>query len=856
MAPDPQKAKIVAFPDLQPATRRQLLGAEAGTQYDLLSDRMFSTYGDGSVLDYSSWTARDMEAMLRKDGQAAAVEAVLTLPIRQASTAIEPSKHDSGEADFCNSVLMAPHTAGGMKTPMQEVIGQVTSAQTFRKAYFEKVWDQRDDDGKIVYDKLAFRPAATCELKRDPQTGAEMGFRQQVWLWGAQLTSQKRGKTPGWVDIPKVRSFVHINGKHRQPLTGTSELDVTFWALAYNSEVQTPDGPVRIEDIEVGDYVFGVNGTPTQVLDVIPRGKRLMYRVTFKDGASVECDEEHLWGVYDAQREKKYRIMSARQIMDAGLRRSTAHPLWRFSVPRCAPVEYPERDLPIDPYILGAWLGDGSIRKNTRGERVGTPTLACFEADGWIAEEVRRRLPPDTKLVLSSVGHAGDYTFRPVVSYVTSAFRDALVGLGVNRKSPERFIPELYLQASVKQRIDLLRGLMDTDGSPEKGPNGPANHCRYYTKSPQLARDVRQLVRSLGGTAILRTIPGSTPRVEIFAEDCPFLLPRKAEAWRRGPRRSVSQIVSIEPTEEKDCRCITVAAEDGLFLTNDYIVTHNCHETKLKVIFLWLSFIEQQSLPKVIVYGQDQREANAKADDIASMRASGVAGFARDPQGAKTFELLESSGKGASQFADVLSFLETWQTASVLAGFTGLSSLASLGRGSLALSQDQSAFFLKSRQAISLEIAESVTHEVIAPLVTLNFGPGASYPHFKFGALTDESQSMLVTLFQALAVAPALQVPAGILDLITQRLSSTLDLDADAVNKVVQEHAAERQAQAVATAPPGMPQQAAAQLGHLAGGVAAAARIAKTAAAAQSRAPQAEDIAQPFDVPTVGTPKA
>jgi hypothetical protein len=450
--------------------------------------------------------------MLSRDGQAAALEAVLTLPIRQASRAIEPGKNDSGEADFCHSVLFAPHTSGGMSTPMQDVIGQVTSAQIFKLAFFELCWKIRERDGGVAIDKMAYRPPATCELKRDARTGAMDGFRQQVWQFGGNLKQDKASKLPGYVEIPKIKSYVHVNGRHRQPLTGTSELELTHWV----------------------------------------------------------------------------------------------------------------------------------------------------------------------------------------------------------------------------------------------------------------------------------------------------------------------------------------------------------HQTKLKLLYLWFQFLEQQSLPKVIVYGQDQREANAKADDIASMRSSGVVGFARDPQGAKSFEILESSGsKGATQFADALSFLETWQTASVLAGFTGLSSLAAMGRGSLALSQDQSAFFLKSRQAISLEIAESITHEVIAPLVTLNFGPGASYPRFTFGALSDESGSQLVTLFQALAVAPALQVPAGILDIITERLATFLNLDVDAVTQIVQQGAKDREAQAVAQAPAGMPQQSAAALGHLAGGTAAAAAIAKKALAHAGNQPLPEDIMQPFDVPNMSVnPKA
>lgn len=507
---DSQPARVVKFPDLKPAIRRQILDSETGTQFDS-QQHLFSFFNNGDVFNYGTYTARDFETMLSRDGQAAAIEAVLTLPIRQASRAIEPSKGDHGECEFVRSVLMAPPTGGGMQTPLQDVIGQVTSAQTFRMSFHEKCFIIRDSDGKIVYDKLAFRPTATCEQKRNAQTAAPDGFRQQVWMFGGELKTQVKSTTPGYVEIPEVRSFVYVNGKHRQPLTGLSELELTYWA----------------------------------------------------------------------------------------------------------------------------------------------------------------------------------------------------------------------------------------------------------------------------------------------------------------------------------------------------------YSTKLKLIFLWLQFLEQQSLPKVIVYGQDQTEATSKAEDIASMRASGVVGFRRAPAGEKTFDILAADGKGAAQFNEALTFLETWQTSSVLAGFTGLSSLASLGRGSLALSQDQSAFFLKSRQAVVAEMESALTHDVVAPLVTLNFGPGAAYPSFKFGPLSDESDSQLVTMFSALAVAPTLQVPPGLLDLISLRLANFLNLDVAAVESVIQQGAKDRALQAQQMAPPGMPANAAAGIGHLAGGVSAATKIAQAAIRHAAGQPLPEDMAQPFSQPpSIGSPKA
>lgn len=269
----------------------------------------------------------------------------------------------------------------------------------------------------------------------------------------------------------------------------------------------------------------------------------------------------------------------------------------------------------------------------------------------------------------------------------------------------------------------------------------------------------------------------------------------------------------------------------------------------MKILYLWYNFLEGQSLPKVVTYAEDPHTAADRADDLAELRSSGIVGWTYGPQGQKNFEVIESSGNGASQFQAALTFLETWQTSSVLAGFTGLSSLASLGRGSLALSSDQSAFFLKSRQAITQELQTDITTDIIGPLVALNFGTDAAFPTFQFGPLIDDNATALTTMFQTLAVAPALQVPTGIMDLITERIASVLDLDVDSVDAIIQDAAKQRQEQAQQTAPPGMPQQAAGQLGHLAGGVDAATGIVQKALASAGQSPKPTAMNTPYSTP-------
>lgn len=599
-------ANVIAFPDLPPkgsrsygSGKRALMGPEIGTlrinpiRLRAALVRLLLKCGEGDVFDlgYGEYAARDLKTMMSRDGMCSAIEAVLTLPIRQADFSIEPGKGDHGEADFARSVLMTPDTEGGMRTPVTELLGQVTSAQIYRRAFFEKTFKVRPDDGKIIYDKIAYRPPSTCQARYNDRTGEQNGFRQQVWLFGGNLMLTQHQKVPGYVDIPKVRSYIYTHGKHREPLTGISEMEVAYWALAHGSEVQTPDGPVPIEQIQPGDLVFGGNGEPTRVTAVHPRGKRQMYRVTFSDKTSVLCDAEHLWEVRQRDTANRFvtRVMSTAEIMATGVR---LYDGYRFHVPLCGEARYPERELPADPYLLGAWIGDGGMQYRT-GQ---SPRLTT--GDPFIAEEAARRSIPGVEVVQYGPILFG---FKDTLKVKANRMRDVLVMLGLNRKSEERFIPAIYRQASPKQRWDLLRGLMDTDGHVLRG-----GRSVYTTASPQLAADIQDLVQSLGGRAQVTGPfhPGHGGnlngheihrrhllyRVQIVTRENPFLLPRKAERWEGGGsnlrKSSTKAIVSIAPEDERECRCITVEAADGLFLTENWTVTHNCYQTKLKLLYL------------------------------------------------------------------------------------------------------------------------------------------------------------------------------------------------------------------------------------------------------------------------------
>lgn len=366
-------------------------------------------------------------------------------------------------------------------------------------------------------------------------------------------------------------------------------------ALVNGTLIPTPSGKIPIEQLAIGDFVFGADGRITKVTGVYPQGIRDTYRLRTNDEVETLCSGDHLWQVNrwsSKPTRKATEIRTTEELLFDGLyyipgRNRNQKP--RFTIPMCAPVTYPVVNLPIDPYILGVWIGDGTIGQNSRDERVLIPSFSCWDPE--IAQEVARRLPCGYRLTVSKSGHR--YHIR---NTNTSGFRrdkgersdnflrDSLIAYGLNVKSPERFIPPAYLYGSVRQRVELLRGLMDTDGASGKNVS---TRCSYWSNSLRLALDVQELVRSLGGTAKLN---GPNARTKTYRVDMrisggnPFYLPRKRAKWSNDSQSEASrrygdkierQIVSISPIGRFAQTCISVEASDGLFLADGFIITHN-----------------------------------------------------------------------------------------------------------------------------------------------------------------------------------------------------------------------------------------------------------------------------------------
>ncbi|MFD9426504.1 MULTISPECIES: PhoH family protein [unclassified Streptomyces] len=355
------------------------------------------------------------------------------------------------------------------------------------------------------------------------------------------------------------------------------------------TNVLTPDGWCPIGDLRVGDLVIGSNGEPTPVLGVYPQGEKDIYRVSAQDGSWTLCCGEHLWTVRtasDRRRDKPWRVLETREMI-GNLRAAHAR---RYELPMLtAPVSHPERDVPMDPYALGLLLGDGCLTGST------TPSYAT--ADPELAEALegaltgitlRHRGGPD--YVLNRIKAPGDVV--TLENPVTGILRQ-LDLLGT--RSHSKFVPDDYLLNSAEVRLGVLQGLLDSDG----GPVTQADRtCRiqYSTLSIALRDDVIALVRSLGGVAYTRrrAAEGRAPgpaqgrevhhRYDAHVVDIrlpegiePFRLARKADAYHAagGGGRPMRFIDGIEPAGREEAVCIQVAAEDSLYVTQDYLLTHN-----------------------------------------------------------------------------------------------------------------------------------------------------------------------------------------------------------------------------------------------------------------------------------------
>lgn len=350
-----------------------------------------------------------------------------------------------------------------------------------------------------------------------------------------------------------------------------------------NSEpVLRPDGQwTPIGTLRPGDYVMGSNGRPTRVIGVYPQGKQKIYELTFDDGAKTRSTGDHLWSVrtaYEKWYGKDFKARTLHEIMAKGLTKVRAggrvNKTW--FIPVALPFEFPEQRFELAPYLLGALLANADFT------RKGT-----ISHSGWAEQRefMRGYLPADYEY--SQIGN-DEWDYRIVKKDRSTSpnwVAQQVFQLGLHsNESHERFIPDLYMVGSVRQRKDLLEGLFDNDGC----ISADGLVIEYNTTSPRLATQVTDLVRSLGGVAWVSKRRSSYEykgekklgrvdhRIRVALDFCPFRVSWKRERFRpRSKYQPTRAILDVAEVGREEAVCIAVDASDSLYVTRDYVLTHN-----------------------------------------------------------------------------------------------------------------------------------------------------------------------------------------------------------------------------------------------------------------------------------------
>lgn len=343
-------------------------------------------------------------------------------------------------------------------------------------------------------------------------------------------------------------------------------------AQPYNSLICTPNGFVRMGDLKIGDVISDTNGGIQKVEDIFERGVLECCKVSFDDGSIVECCPEHLWTVWD-KLNKKYETIELQQIEMCPS---------RYCVDLVSPVMFNySGDKTIHPYLLGALLGDAYLGSEKCGSSIKIDT------NREIVD--RAHSLKSFNFLWRKYGKKNGFAI-----FNDKEIRNELKRLGLfEKRSHQKFIPKEYLYTTIEERIELLRGLFDTDGYNDNR----SYRVEYCTVSEQLAKDVSFLVRSLGGKVSIYTKIGSYKNKENVRVQCKkvyriscrlkdknnfFSLKRKIKSRKQGKEIRLN-FMSIARVEDKKMRCIRVSNPNHLYITDNFVMTHNTFAAALSV---------------------------------------------------------------------------------------------------------------------------------------------------------------------------------------------------------------------------------------------------------------------------------
>lgn len=390
----------------------------------------------------------------------------------------------------------------------------------------------------------------------------------------------------------------------------------------------TEEGFIKMGDVKIGDKIYGPNGSTVNVTNIYPQGVDDVYEVSFLDGRKVLCGEDHLWEVHSRNRGKKGRsskVVQTKDLINDLIVIGKKSNAYKHFIRPIEVVPFKKQELPLHPYVLGSMIGDGNITKQ----------LKFCTADNESLDRVLKLLNDQFEDRYSATQSNGDvYNYRLVYNheskeelaelkskYGSSKYcnrvnpvHEILRGFKLNCTSENKYIPDQYKFSSYDQRLELLRGLMDTDGSISSHGD-----MSYSTNSIQLADDVAELIRSIGihCTYKRKLSNNGVYRIYIHSNEPIFHLQRKLDRINRDKKiTSYTAITSIKKLDTKEeQQCIEVDSNDHLYLTDGYIPTHNSYKAGAGAV--WCTAFKNKA--KVLIasaQGKDATLCFQKAMDI------------------------------------------------------------------------------------------------------------------------------------------------------------------------------------------------------------------------------------------------
>ena len=361
----------------------------------------------------------------------------------------------------------------------------------------------------------------------------------------------------------------------------------------YSELIATPNGFVEMGSLKVGDEIWNPDGNTTKVLEIYEQGFKDVYQLELADGRTVRCGANHLWEVICANNHFKHKVFKTHDLLNNGLFNEVTvngkkYNSYKYYLPPINPVTYSEKQQNIPAYTLGALLGDGALTKRT-------PKISSI--DDEILNKIQKELGDGFEFKYDPTTTC-EYRIIDKERFIhKSEFKNGQYGVNrLHRWLEEldlcvscqyKYIPDNYKYGSVEQRYELIRGLMDTDGHISKDGS-----MSFVNTSKQLIDDFVEVLRSLGlictvskrapgsgGTYNGRKIFGTKFSYIVYIKGNPdiFYLSRKRNRIKLN--RKFSNKVAITNIkylgEQEQQRCILVDNPNHLYITRDYIPTHN-----------------------------------------------------------------------------------------------------------------------------------------------------------------------------------------------------------------------------------------------------------------------------------------